>query len=94
MGREAASVKEAPPNAGDVSIMGMIPGFGRSPGEGNGDPLRYSCLENPIKRAMVHGVAKSQIRLKRLSMHANDKVIHLFLAMLCGMWDLSSPTSN
>ena len=48
-------------NAGDV---GLIPGPGRSPGEGNGNPLQYSCLENPMDReaweATVHGVAKSQ----------------------------------
>ena len=43
---------------------GLIPGLGRSPGEGNGDPLQYSCLENSKDRgawrAIVHGVAKSQ----------------------------------
>ena len=48
-------------NAGDP---GSIPGLGRSPGEGNGNPLQYSCLENPMDRgtewATVHGVAKSQ----------------------------------
>ena len=46
---------------------GMIPGWGRSPGEGNGNPLRYSCLENPMDtedwQATVHGVAKSWIQL-------------------------------
>ena len=44
-------------------------------GEGNGNPLQYSCLENPIDRgawqAMVHGVSESQTRLKRLSTHAD-----------------------
>ena len=47
-------------NAGDLS---SIPGLGRSPGEGNGNPLQYSCLENPMDRgawwATVHGLAKS-----------------------------------
>ena len=51
-------------NAGDP---GSIPGSGRSPGEGNGTPLQYSCLENPMDRgawwATIHGVAKSQTRL-------------------------------
>ena len=51
-------------NAGD---LGSIPGLGRSPGEGNGNPLQYSCLENPMDRgawwATVHGVLKSQTRL-------------------------------
>ena len=53
--------KESACNAGDA---GSIPGLGRSPGEGNGNPLQYSCLENPIDRgawrATVHGVAKSR----------------------------------
>ena len=47
--------------------MGSIPGSGRSHGEGIGNPLQYSCLENPMEggalRAMVRGVAKSQTRL-------------------------------
>ena len=51
-------------NAGD---LGSIPGLGRSPGEGNGNPLQYSCLENPMDRgawwATAHGVAKSRTRL-------------------------------
>ena len=46
----------------DAGDMGSIPGLGRYPGRGNDDPLRYSCLENPMDRgawqAMVHGVAK------------------------------------
>ena len=52
-------VKNLPANAGDVD---SIPGSGRSPGEGNGNPLQYSCLENPMDRgvwrARVHRVAK------------------------------------
>ena len=55
--------------------MGSIPGSGRSPGGRNGNPLQYSCLENPMDRgawqATVHGVAKSQMQLKRLSTHAH-----------------------
>ena len=54
--------------------MGLIPGSGRSPGGGNGNPLQYSGLENPtdreVWRAAVRGVAKSWTRRKRLSMHA------------------------
>ena len=57
-------VKNPPANAGDT---GLIPGWGRSPGAENGNPLQYSCLENPMDRgtwqATVHGVTKSQIRL-------------------------------
>ena len=56
--------KESACNAGD---LGSIPGSGRSPGEGNGNPLQYSCLENPMGRgawqATVHGTAKSQKQL-------------------------------
>ena len=64
-------VKNLPANAGDIKDMGSIPGSGRSPGKGNGNPLQYCCLENPMDRgawqATVHGVAKSWTGLKRLS---------------------------
>ena len=64
----ALMVKNPPANAGDVRDVGSIPGPGRSSREGNGNPLQYSCLENPTDRGargtMVHGVAKSRIRLK------------------------------
>ena len=57
-------VKNPPANAGDPRVTGSIPGLGRSPGEGNGNPFQFSCLENPMDRgawrATVHGVAKSQ----------------------------------
>ena len=43
-------VKNLPANAGDLGDMGLIPGFGRSPGKGNGNPLQDSCLENPMDR--------------------------------------------
>ena len=60
-------VKNPPDNAGDERDMGSIPGSGRSPGEGNGNPLQYSCLGKPMDRgawwATVHGVAKSEIPL-------------------------------
>ena len=57
--------KESAHNVGD---LGSIPGSGRSPGEGHGNPLQYSCLENPKDRgawqATVHGLTKNQTRLK------------------------------
>ena len=57
-------VKNQPANAGDVRVAGLIPGLGKSPGVGHGNPLRYSCLEDPIdrgdKRDTVHTVTKSQ----------------------------------
>ena len=64
---DGSAVKNLPANAGDTGDAGLIPGLGRSPGEGNGNPLQYSCLENPLDReawqATVHGVTKSQTQL-------------------------------
>ena len=58
-------VKNLPGNAGDLRDVGLIPGLGRSPGGGHGDPLQYSCLENPMDRgfwqATVLGVAESDM---------------------------------
>ena len=55
----ASHVAQSACNAGD---LGLIPGSGRSPGEGNGNPLQYSCLESPVDRgawrAIVHGVTR------------------------------------
>ena len=59
-----SDAKESTCNAGD---LGSNPGLGRSPGEGHGNPLQYSCLENPMDRgawwAIVHGVKKSWTQL-------------------------------
>ena len=67
-------VKSCPTNAGDTGDVGSIPGSGRCPGAGHGNPLQYSCLENPMDRgagrATVRRIAKSRTRLKRLSMHS------------------------
>ena len=67
----ALVVKNPIANAGDLRDVDSIPGSGRCPGEGNGNPLQYSCLENPRDRgawwATVHGVAKGWTRLKQLS---------------------------
>ena len=56
-------IKNLPANAGDARDVGSIPGLGRSSGEGNGNPLQYSCLGNPMDkgawRARVHRVANS-----------------------------------
>ena len=56
--------KNPPANAGDTGDLGSIPGLGRSPGEGNGNPLYIPCLENPMNRGAwrttVHRVTKSQ----------------------------------
>ena len=59
-----SSGKEYTSNAGDTEVMDWIPALGRSPGGGNGNPLQYSCLENPKDRgawwAIVHRVRKRQ----------------------------------
>ena len=56
-------VKNMPTNAGDIRDLGLIPELGRSPGEGHGNSLQYSCLENPMDRGawrvMNHTVEKS-----------------------------------
>ena len=58
----ALVVKNLPANAGDIKVAGSIPGSGRSPGGGNGNPLQYFCLVNPMDRgawqATVHGVTE------------------------------------
>ena len=62
-------------NAGDP---GSIPGLGRSPGEGNGTPLQYTCLGNPMDGgawwAAVHGVTKSRTRLSNFSFTLTDDI--------------------
>ena len=61
-------VKNSLANAGDLRYAGSILGSGRSPGGGHGNPLQYSCLENPMDRgawrATVHRTTKSRIQLK------------------------------
>ena len=67
--------------AGEVRDMGLIPGSSRSPGEGHGNPLQDSCLENPMDKgawqAAVHGVAQNRTQLKRLSMHQHMGEVRL-----------------
>ena len=66
-------VKSLPARVGDVRDMGLIPRLGRSPGKGHGNPLQYSCLENPMDRgawwATVRRTAKSWTQLKPLGTH-------------------------
>ena len=70
-------VKNSSANAGDT---GSIPGWGRSPEEGNGNPLQYSCLGNPMDRdawwATVHGVAKSWTPLSNLTTCRGSSILH------------------
>ena len=69
---DGSMVKKSPVIAGD---RGSIPWSGRSPGEGNGNPLQHSCLENPMDggawQATVHGVTKSQTRLSDSHTHTH-----------------------
>ena len=69
----ALLVKNLPVNAGSIGDMGSVPGSRRSAGAGHGNPLQYSCLQNPMDReawqTTVYRVSKIQAGLKRLSMH-------------------------
>ena len=85
-------LKNPPANAGDIRDLGLTPGPRRSPGGGNGNPLQYSCLENPMDTqaclATVHSVRKYQTRLKQLSTplyteKASKKKIYPFLKSSC-----------
>ena len=86
----ALVIKNLPTNAGDLRDMGSIPGSGRSPGGGHGNPLQYSCLENPLDRgawrATVRRVTKSGTRLERLGMHVYSTILShpRDLSGLCG----------
>ena len=72
-------VKSLLASSGDVRDAGLTPRSGRSPGGEHGNPLQYSCLENPVDReawqAIVHRVAQSWTRLKRLSSSSSSKQI-------------------
>ena len=78
-------------SAWSVGDPGSIPGWGRIPGEGNGNPLQYSCLENPMNRgawwATVHGVTKSQTRLSNQAQHSSleiqNYIVKTFPNVLC-----------
>ena len=72
----AQVVKKPPTQAGDIGDVSLIPGSGRSPRRGNGNPLQHSCLENPMERgawwATVHGVATSRTRLSTYTHHQRN----------------------
>ena len=93
-------VRNPPANAEAREDTGSIPGLGRSPGEGNGNPLQYSCLENPMKRgawwATVHGVVKSWRRLSDWAhMHASSwKLVAFTYFYQLGIWSWSHWSSK
>ena len=70
-------VKNLPANAGDIRHVGLIPGWGRSSGDGPGNPLQYACLENPMDRGAlwvtVHRLTKSRTQVKQLSTYKPRK---------------------
>ena len=78
-------VKSLPANGGDVRDTSLIPGSGRSPGGGHGNPLQYSCQENLLDREdwwpMIHRVTKSRTQLKWLSSHT-----HACMSSATGPW--------
>ena len=67
-------------NAGDP---GSIPGLGRSPGEGNGNPLQYSCLENPMDRGAWWATVQSRTRLSDFSFFHSDRILYLLRPVQC-----------
>ena len=71
-------IKKPPANAGD---MGLVPGSGRSLGEGNDNPLQYSCLGNPMERGawltIVHGVTKSWTRLNDSVQETHKRIVFI-----------------
>ena len=77
-------VKNPPANAGDGRDTASIPGLGRSPGGEHGNPLQYSCLENPMDReawqSTVHRVTKSWTQLKQLNtQYTTVHIYHIFI---------------
>ena len=71
---------------GDLRGMGLIPGSGRSPGEGHGNPLQYFCLENPMDKgacwATVHRVTNNWTQLKRLITHIQPLTLCVLMAVM------------
>ena len=91
-----ALVKNSPANAGDIRDTGSIPGSGRSPGGGHGNPLQYSCLQNPMDRgawwAAIHRVPESDTTD---IIHAHSSHKQRMLNLWCyskGGADLGRPT--
>ena len=91
----ALVVKNPPANAWNTGDLGSIPGLGRSPGGGNGNPLQYSCLGNPMDRgawwATVHGVAKSQTWLStHACMHSTILILSVYRFLNTSPYGLST----
>ena len=91
----AAGGLEGKASACDAGDPGSIPGSGRSPGEGNGNPLQYSCLENPMDGgawcAAVHGVAKSRTRLSDFTFTFHFHALEMEMATHSSVLDRRIP---
>ena len=76
-------VNNLPPNTTDARDPGLIPGLGRSPGRRNGNPLQYSCLENPMDsgawEATVHGVAKELDMTEQVNNNNHNKLYRAWI---------------
>ena len=89
-------VKNLPANVGDAGDSGLIPGLGRSLGEGNGNPLQYSCLENPMDRRSWHwAVRRDWAHTQNYLYLSTCKYLHPCSIMLnsCDSMDCSLPES-
>ena len=90
--------KNLPANAGDVRDKSLVPGSGRSPGEGHGNPLQYSCLDNPMDRgawqATVLRVTKSQTRLKGLNTNTHLPKSCTYCPFSLALWSSFSKLSE
>ena len=79
--------KNSPASEGDERDVGSVPELGQSPGGGHGNPLQYSCLENPIDRgawwATVHRVTQSQTQIKQLNTHTLISVLFYRYIDMC-----------
>ena len=85
-------VNNLPANAGDVRDVGSIPGLGRSLGGGNGNPLRYSCLENTMDRGTRQATVQKVV--KELDMTEHARSLTLIMLMQTKVWSLLSLTTN
>ena len=88
----AVVVKNLPTNAGDLRDTGSIPGSGRSPGEGNGNPLQYSCLGNPKNRQAWWAI---ELGSRRVGHDWSDLAhTHAFFKLRCIHWGLTQLIDN
>ena len=70
---DGSVVKNLPAKAGDAGDVGSIPGWGRSSGRGNDNPLQYSCLENPKDKAGLQSIGSQRVRLDLVTEHAGHR---------------------